>query len=127
MKHTIMVASLFSTGALANQLAQGLLSVYQNLTEAPDRALDVAQFRQYFVGYGCWCNFDGDGHNSVQGRGKPVDEWDANCKVLRDNYECIMMDAQDQGLVGDCIPWLRTYRPQSVREVFSNMGVEMKG
>jgi len=42
--------------------------------------------------YGCWCQF-GD----FAGRGKPVDEWDLQCKILQDNYECIAMEDDNLG------------------------------
>lgn len=53
-------------------------------------------------GYGCWCYFE-DSHG--QGRGKPVSEIDAACKVLHDGYECAMIDAGDD----ECVPWEVSY------------------
>ena len=49
----------------------------------------MSHYSKYFVGYGCWCNFDKSGHLSGSGRGYPVDKWDANCKTLKNNYDCI--------------------------------------
>jgi len=54
--------------------------------------------------YGCWCYFEGD-HG--QGRGVPVDEIDAQCKVLHDGYYCAISDAELRGET--CVPWEVTY------------------
>lgn len=49
-------------------------------------------------GWGCWCYFDDD---SYQGRGNPLNDGDAACKVLQQGYECFEMDAG-----GTCMdPW----------------------
>jgi len=49
-------------------------------------------------GFGCWCYFDDD---SYQGRGNPLNDVDAMCKVLQQGYECFEMDDG-----GSCIdPW----------------------
>jgi len=47
--------------------------------------------------YGCWCYFY---DNVGRGKGNPVDEIDAMCKVLGEGYECAMRDSEDEGL--DC-------------------------
>lgn len=53
--------------------------------------------------YGCWCNFDT--YKKGQSHGKPVDFFDNACKVLKEGYECIEMDAatsqQDEDKVCD--------------------------
>lgn len=74
------------------------------------RALDDGQFERYFVGYGCWCNFDIDGALSRAGRGKPTDDWDQNCKSLYDNYQCILADgAEYPDGASECEPWSVEY------------------
>jgi len=50
--------------------------------------------------YGCWCYFY---DNVGRGKGNPVDEIDAMCKVLGEGYECAIRDSEDEGL--DCTPW----------------------
>ena len=45
-------------------------------------------------GYGCWCYFsEGTQH---LGRSNPVNEVDAYCKVLRQGYQCAVMDYQEE-------------------------------
>lgn len=59
-------------------------------------------------GYGCWCYFqDAHGH----GRGAPVNEVDAQCKILHDGYSCILMDHEEAGK--DCTPWDVKYNSAS--------------
>jgi len=55
--------------------------------------------------YGCWCFFE---TSHGKGRGRPIDDIDAMCKTLHDGYECIMDDAQNEG-IDNCIPWEITY------------------
>jgi len=52
--------------------------------------------------YGCWCYFEEE-----RGKGQPVDEYDRQCKILQDGYECIRMDAEEQNL--ECNVWESTY------------------
>lgn len=45
-------------------------------------------------GYGCWCDFktySKSGHY-----GQPVDFFDNACKVLKEGYECILMDSEEE-------------------------------
>ena len=59
--------------------------------------------------YGCWCYFQND-HG--KGRGSPVNEVDAQCKILQDGYACILMDAEDEG-EDSCTPWDVKYNSAS--------------
>ena len=54
--------------------------------------------------YGCWCYFY---DNVGRGKGNPVDEVDAMCKVLGEGYECAIRDSEDEGI--DCTPWTVDY------------------
>lgn len=60
--------------------------------------------------YGCWCNFN---ENWRKGRAEALDEFDAQCRQLNKNYDCIYMDAfEDAGIEDTCIPYnLRYYEP----------------
>ena len=51
-----------------------------------------------FRGYGCWCNL-----NSLfrAGHGQPQDDVDENCRKLHLGYDCIKMDATDDGTTCD--------------------------
>lgn len=55
--------------------------------------------------FACWCHFE-DQHG--KGRGRPLNEIDALCKVLHDGYECAMLD-NDDAAFGECIPWEEQY------------------
>merc|ERR1712179_296376 len=72
------------------------------------RALAPSLFEQYFLPYGCWCNFDDQSFNVPgRGRGAPVDRWDENCRQLQEGYRCAMMDAESAGQT--CNPWEESY------------------
>merc|ERR1712098_951217 len=49
-------------------------------------------------GYGCWCNF---GYDLMQGKGKPVNEFDAVCKSLQLCLRCARMDGDTDGYTCD--------------------------
>lgn len=46
-------------------------------------------------GYGCWCNAE---NHFKYGHGKPVNMYDHNCQQLARGYECIRMDAKEDGI-----------------------------
>merc|ERR1712178_411844 len=56
--------------------------------------------------YGCWCYFYDD---VGRGKGTPVDEIDAFCKLLNEGYECAIRDSEDEGV--SCVPWEVDYFP----------------
>merc|ERR1712098_305164 len=92
------------------KLADNLKRHATNSTSASVRSFASAwgsRIIESIDGYACWCYFQDD-HG--KGRGKPVNEMDARCKVLQDGYTCIMMDADDEGNDNEsfdegCIPW----------------------
>ena len=88
------------------QMQDTLKNIATNTTGL--RSLTNNQLASYFMPYGCWCNFDSDKHNMAgRGRGKPMDDWDASCRVLQEGYECAAMDAEARG--DDCEPWAVGY------------------
>lgn len=42
--------------------------------------------------YGCWCLFASNNGYVGSGNGEPVDEMDAECKLLHDNYNCMVVE-----------------------------------
>jgi len=68
-------------------------------------------------GYACWCYFQ-DAHG--RGKGSPVNEVDAQCKILHDGYTCIMMDAEDEGK--NCAPWDVKYNSATGLGMLANDG-----
>jgi len=44
------------------------------------------------IDYGCWCLFDSNNGYVGNGYGQPVDEIDAECKLLHDNYNCLTIE-----------------------------------
>lgn len=53
--------------------------------------------------YGCWCNFE---ENWRKGRAEPLDIFDAECRTLMKNYDCIYHDAfEETGIDNTCIPY----------------------
>lgn len=75
------------------------MSLAENYGVATDRALTQADMSMLNM-YGCWCYFEDD-HG--KGRGQPIDELDAQCKILQDGYYCAIQDAADLGQ--SCTPW----------------------
>jgi len=58
-------------------------------------------------GYGCWCYIDS---THGKGRGKPLDELDAECKTLHHNYECLIMESELGGAEACNVdPWEVAY------------------
>ena len=56
----------------------------------------------FFSRYGCWCNFNDDGSlqgslGNRHGMGKPKDELDEACRSLQWGYDCILMEAEQNG------------------------------
>jgi len=42
--------------------------------------------------YGCWCLFSSNNGYVGSGNGEAVDEMDAECKLLHDNYNCMVVE-----------------------------------
>merc|ERR1712179_604546 len=79
------------------------LPLNQTLRSLTNNLLD-----EYFMPYGCWCNFDEDMTNMPgKGRGTPKDDWDESCRQLQEGYRCAMMDAEARGEL--CEPWNQVY------------------
>lgn len=99
-------------------LADKISGIASNSTNENLRSFGTAwgsKIIESIDGYACWCYFQDD-HG--KGRGKPVNEMDARCKVLQDGYSCIMMDADDEGNDNGshddgCIPWDVDYNSAS--------------
>lgn len=101
--------------ATAKNFADKLELIVRNMTGRPDlRALSGSSaYKNFFVGYGCHCQFDNAGMLSHSGKGHPLDKFDQSCKQLRDNYECIMHDAILDGN-DKCVPWEVEYGPVQI-------------
>ena len=67
-----------------------------------DYAPPKEEFGKVFQ-YGCWCNFQETPYLQ-RGFGEPVDEYDANCKQLEENYICAYEETFSEG-DKDCSPW----------------------
>lgn len=68
-------------------------------------------------GYGCWCYFEEE-----RGKGQPVDDYDSQCKVLQDGYECLRLDAEKEQL--DCDIWTVEYNSAVGFGGISSMNIE---
>ena len=88
--------SVLAGNALAgwDQMKKELNALMDNSTM---RALTKEDL-QLLDQYGCWCYFEDDHGN---GRGKPINEIDAQCKILHDGYACAIMDGDLEGYVRD--------------------------
>ena len=75
----------FLTEALSNVTAIANPTHARNFNHAVGWQIDT-------YNYGCWCNFlDNNGYVGT-GFGEPVDDYDAECKRLHDNYACIRVE-----------------------------------
>jgi len=59
--------------------------------------------------YGCWCFLDGDWDYA---KGPVQDYLDQQCKILVQNYRCLVMDALDRG--DTCDPHTQPYDPYNL-------------
>lgn len=113
-----MVGSTYAGIKDMMRLAENIKRSALNSSDASVRSFGSAWGQKIIEGidgYACWCYFQDD-HG--KGRGKPVNEMDARCKVLQDGYTCIMMDADDEGNDNDshddgCVPWDVEYNSAS--------------
>jgi len=98
----VSIAVLAGQGVLASwdQMKTEINELMDNSTMRSLTKEDLALLDQY----GCWCYFEED-HG--QGRGKPINEIDAHCKVLHDGYACAIMDGETEGF--QCTPWTVQY------------------
>merc|ERR1711990_84568 len=46
----------------------------------------------FSLSYGCWCLFADNAGYVGSGYGEAVDEMDAECKLLHDNYNCLVVE-----------------------------------
>jgi len=92
MKLVLSTTALFCSGALAGY--ERIVQEVQNITRFERKQIPNLN---NIKSYGCWCHFSDD-QAMRQGRGVPVDDLDAQCKVLWEGYQCAEMDALDQGL-----------------------------
>jgi hypothetical protein len=100
------------------QIMKNLQEVINNSTRPvnpPNPALRsfgsswVSGFIESINQYGCWCYFQDD-HG--KGRGPAANEVDALCQKLHQGYECIILDALEEGDT-ECVPWNEPYQSGS--------------
>lgn len=92
MKLVLSATALFCSGALAGY--ERIVQEVQNITAFQRTPISNLE---NIKSYGCWCHFDDD-QAMRQGRGVPLDDLDAQCKVLWEGYQCAEMDALDGSL-----------------------------
>jgi len=101
----LLLPTLAATVALADKqsIDDHLVSLVKNssLRAFADKIADSIPLLDE---YGCWCYFY---DNVGRGKGSPVDEVDAMCKMLAEGYECAIRDSEEEGL--DCVPWEVNY------------------
>ena len=82
----------FLTEAISNATAIANPSHARNFNHAVDNY-------SWANNYGCWCNFvDNSGYVGT-GFGEPVDDLDAECKRLHDNYACLRVEEQSYNIL----------------------------
>lgn len=101
-----MVRTVFASALLAAGFeAKFNTSSGADVVGATGRTLKGNNLQNYFIPYGCWCNFDSNMYNKPHvGRGQPLDLWDEACKRLVDGYECAVAEFGET-----CEPWTIDY------------------
>merc|ERR1712048_130344 len=100
--------------AISSCLAGLTLASFEQIIQALDQSgaaveRGIKGTSAYFGDYGCWCYFD---ENHGKGRGPAVDAYDALCKQLHHNYECLIMEtAAGANDSCDVDPWAVEYTP----------------
>jgi len=93
-----------------SQIAKNLQEIMQNNTFTRGfGATWASSFISNIDEYGCWCYFQDD-HG--KGRGQAANEVDAQCQKLHQGYECIIIDAEEEG-DSECVPWNEPYQSGS--------------
>jgi len=105
MKTVGIISSVLATTIFAGntEIREALGQIAENGTASRSLGGTVSDVG----GYGCWCYIDS---THGKGRGKPLDELDAECKTLHHNYECLIMEGE-MGGAGACVddPWEVNY------------------
>lgn len=93
-----------------DQIAKNLQELMSNNTMTRSFGSTWASsFIEAIDEYGCWCYFQDD-HG--KGRGPAANEVDALCQKLHQGYECIILDAEEEGDT-ECVPWNEPYQSGS--------------
>jgi len=86
----------FLTESLSNLTAIAKPTHARNFNHAIGSQHNAPNFAAGLYNYGCWCNFlDSNGYGTGYvgtGSGEPVDDYDAECKRLHDNYACMRVE-----------------------------------
>jgi len=108
----LLISSSIATLASAYQLGDMMEEFLNSTKQASGNARNfgfsgpVGGYNELFNDYGCWCRF---GSNDVlagyvgYGKGEAQDEFDAECKLLHDNYACLIVEEST------CNPFTITY------------------
>jgi len=98
-----------ATGLASASMVEMSKNFAAALNGTTTRSLGGHLLEEYFFAYGCWCTFNDDHtfDGNRHGRGAPLDAWDANCRRLKEGYECAMIDAELRG--EECVSWEVTY------------------
>merc|ERR1711964_826373 len=88
-KSSLFIISLTSIGVKSDLKSIGR-DIQQLAARTGDRSLVGVNAVVDFDGYGCWCYFE----EAVieNGKGEPVNEYDAACKAMHGGYECAVAD-----------------------------------
>lgn len=118
---------LFSTGivtiASASQLTDMMADLVNTTSSVIKNARNfgfsgpVGTYSELYADYGCWCRMGTNSGYVGNGNGDAQDEYDAECKLLHDNYACLVVEESTcdpfnifydrPGTVGDPTYWLR--------------------
>jgi len=113
-----LTASFFGVDATFESLQA---SVAELAMATGDRSLVNAPNVVEFNGYGCWCYFESGDETTRTGigygKGEPVNEYDAACKIMHGGYECVVADRA--AVNDDCEPWTVVFNQPTIEQLNS--------
>jgi len=120
MKLTVISSCIFGQQVFAG--FSQIQAILNNETSGFARQLNDNYLQMF--DYGCWCYDPATGFG--KGRGKPLDEFDRECRNLAHNYECMILETID-GAQGACAteePWTQTYSTENALQHLFTGNVE---
>lgn len=117
-KSLVGLSLILGVNANFNQLEE---TVRQMANSMGMRSLVGINAVKDFNGYGCWCYFtspDDQTRTGIgYGKGEPVNEFDAACKVMHGGYECVVADRAAAS--EECEPWTVAFTQPTLSAVNS--------
>jgi hypothetical protein len=88
------IATLASASQLADMMAELVNSTNSEKSHARNFGFSgpVGNYAELYADYGCWCRMGANNGYVGHGAGETQDAFDAECKLLHDNYACLEVE-----------------------------------